>query len=110
MDRSRICRQLIEFQKVTFDNSYDGLSKLQEQSEAMINTFLAQSHWLPNDGRKAFTDWLEAFKQARSDFKETVDESFEKVMEYFDCGEHERHGDSQDSKIGKDNHLKDKPQ
>jgi polyhydroxyalkanoate synthesis regulator phasin len=83
MDRNRICRQLIEFQKATFDNSFYGLAKLQEQGEEMIDTFLDRSAWLPNEGRKAFTEWLEAYRKARSDFKRTVDENFERILEYF---------------------------
>jgi hypothetical protein len=85
MDRDRICKQLIEFQKVTFDNSYCGLTKLQEQGEEMINTFLARSNWLPSEGRKAFTDWLKAYRKARCEFKRSVDENFEKIMEFFGC-------------------------
>ncbi len=85
MDRNRICKQLIEFQKATFDNSFYGLAKLQEQGEEMIDTFLDRSAWLPNEGRKAFTDWLEAYRKARSDFKRTVDENFERILEYFGC-------------------------
>jgi hypothetical protein len=84
MDQKQVFKQLIDFQKGTFDNSFNAMAKLQEQGETMLNSFLAQAPWLPEDGKKAVAEWMDAYKKARNDFKETVNGNFEKLQEYFE--------------------------
>lgn len=74
---------MIDFQKATFDNSFSAMSALQEQGEKMVNVFLDQANWLPEEGRKAVSNWIDAYKEGRGKFKEAVEENFEKVEEYF---------------------------
>jgi polyhydroxyalkanoate synthesis regulator phasin len=87
MDRKKVLQKLIEFQKGTFDNSFDALAKLQDQGENMVDTFLSQAPWLPEESRKAAADWMKAYKKARDDFKKTVDANYEKVADFFDSAD-----------------------
>jgi polyhydroxyalkanoate synthesis regulator phasin len=84
MDQKHLFKQIIDFQKATFDNSFNALATLQEQGETMINTSLNQAEWLPEEGKKVITEWLGAYKKARAEFKNTVDGNFKKVQEFFD--------------------------
>ncbi len=84
MDQKHLFKQIIDFQKATFDNSFNALSTLQEQGETMISTSLNQAEWLPAEGKKVIKEWLDNYKKARSDFKNTVDGNFKKVQEFFD--------------------------
>lgn len=84
MDQKHVFKQIIDFQKGTFDNSFNALAKLQEQGEVMVNTFLSQAGWLPEEGKKVITEWIEAYKKARTEFKETVDGNFKKVQDFFE--------------------------
>lgn len=84
MDQKYLFKQIIEFQKTTFDNSFDALAKLQEQGESIINNSLKQAEWLPEEGKKAIKEWLQAYKKARAEFKNTVDSNFTKVQEFFE--------------------------
>jgi sugar-specific transcriptional regulator TrmB len=84
MDQKHLFKQIIDFQKNTFDNSFNALATLQEQGETMIKASLNQAEWLPAEGKKAITEWLEAYKKARTEFKNTVDNNYKKVQEFFD--------------------------
>jgi polyhydroxyalkanoate synthesis regulator phasin len=84
MDQKYLLKQIIEFQKATFDNSFNALATLQEQGETMISTSLNQAEWLPEEGKKVIKDWLDNYKKARTEFKNTVDGNFKKVQEFFD--------------------------
>lgn len=79
MEPKQLMKQIIEFNKTTFDNSYNALVMLQEQMERMTGIFLEQATWLPKEGKQALTEWLKAYKKAAEEFKKTVDESFKKV-------------------------------
>jgi uncharacterized coiled-coil DUF342 family protein len=83
MDQKKMFKQMIDFQKTTFDNSVNAMTTLQEQGEKMTQAFLDQAHWLPSEGRKAINDWIQAYKTGRESFKKTVEDNFSKVEEFF---------------------------
>jgi len=83
MDPKQVTKQMIDFNKSAFDNSFSAMAALQEQTQRMINMFIEQSPWLPEEGRKVIQDWNKAFKKGREDFKKSVDESYKKVETLF---------------------------
>ena len=83
MDSAKIAKQMIDFQKTTFDNTFGAMVMLQEQTERMANTLLEQATWMPAEGKKAINDWVKAHKKGREDFKKIVDENYKKVEDFF---------------------------
>lgn len=83
MDQKQLLKQMIDFQKATFDNSFQAMTTLQEQGEKMVSTFLDQATWLPGEGKKAVSDWINAYQEGRNQFKSAVEDNFTKVEEYF---------------------------
>ncbi len=83
MEQGKIAKQMIDFHKSTFDNTFNAMSILQEQTERMVNMFLEQSPWVPEDGRKVINEWVKTYKKGRSEFRTTVDDSFKKVDDFF---------------------------
>jgi uncharacterized protein YdiU (UPF0061 family) len=83
MDQKQIFKQMLDFQKTTFDNTFSAMLMLQEQTEKAAETMLDQATWLPAEGRKAIDEWLSAYKKGREDFKTLVDENFKKVEGFF---------------------------
>ena len=82
MEYNEMYKQMITFNKTAFDNSYNALVTLQEQTEKMVNGFLQQATWLPEEGKKVTLDWIQAYKKACEDFKKTVDENFKRVEDF----------------------------
>ena len=87
MKNKKIAKQLIEFHKATFDNTFNSLAVLHEQTEKMVQIFLQQAAWLPAEGKKAINDWVNIYKQGRIDFKTSADKNYAKVEEYFSADE-----------------------
>lgn len=83
MDQKKLFKQMIDFQKATFDNSFKAMTTLQEQGEKMVSMFLEQAPWLPAEGKSAIDNWIGAYKEGRNNFKDTVEQNFEKVQDYF---------------------------
>lgn len=83
MDSAKIAKQMIDFQKTMFDNTFNAMVLVQEQTERMANTLLEQASWLPAEGRNAISGWVDAFKKGREDFKKGVDENFKRVEDFF---------------------------
>ncbi|MGD0886736.1 MAG: hypothetical protein ABSA46_17990 [Thermodesulfovibrionales bacterium] len=83
MDPLKLTKQMIDFNKASFDNTFTAMVLLQEQTEKMVNAFMEQATWLPGEGRKALNEWVETVKKGREDFKKVVDQGFGKVEDYF---------------------------
>lgn len=83
MDQNQIFKQMIDFNKATFDNSFSAMVMVQEQTEKMVSTILDQATWLPEEGKKAINDWIGAYEKGCEDFKKTVDDNFKKVEDFF---------------------------
>jgi hypothetical protein len=83
MDQKLIANQMIQFNKTAFDNSFKTLAMVFEQNEKMVAAFIEQAAWLPEDGKKAIKDWMAAYKSGCENFKQAVDESYEKVEKFF---------------------------
>jgi polyhydroxyalkanoate synthesis regulator phasin len=83
MEPMKMARQMIEFNKSTFDNSFNAIVIMQEQTEKMVRSFLDQATWLPEEGKKVLHEWVAAYKKGRDEYKKAVDESFKKVENYF---------------------------
>jgi hypothetical protein len=79
MDHKQIAKQMIQFNKSAFDNSFKAMTLVYEQNEKMLEAFLGQASWLPEEGRKALKDWTMSYKQGCETFKKQVDENYTKV-------------------------------
>jgi hypothetical protein len=82
MEQGKITKQMIEFQKTAFDNMFNAMTILQEQTEKMVNMFLEQAPWLPAEGKEAVNEWLKTYKKGREAYKASVNESYKKVEDF----------------------------
>lgn len=83
MDQKRIAKQMLQFNKAAFENSFKAMTMVYEQNEKVMETFLSQAAWLPEEGRKAVKDWVTACKNGADEFKKLVDDNYAKVENYF---------------------------
>ncbi len=83
MDPKQIAKQMIIFNKTAFDNNFQAMQALREQTENLVNKFWEKSPMFPEEGKKAISEWMKAYKKGSDDFKNIVDENFKKVEDFF---------------------------
>jgi hypothetical protein len=83
MEPKQIAKQMIDFNKTAFDNSFEAMAVMQDQTEKMVNSFIEQNALIPEEGKKAVSDWIKSYKKGRNDLKVAADESFKKVESFF---------------------------
>lgn len=83
MEQKQIAKQMMDFNKTAFDNSFNAMAALQDQTEKLVLSFLDKAAWFPGEGKKAIHDWVTSYKKGREDFKSAADESYQKVADYF---------------------------
>ena len=83
MDQKIIARQMIEFNKTAFENTFNVIMALQEQTEKLALSLLEKAQWIPQDGKKAINEWAKTNKKRQEEFKSYVDDNYKKVTDYF---------------------------
>jgi polyhydroxyalkanoate synthesis regulator phasin len=76
-------KQMVDFNKAALDNTFSAMATVQDQTEKMAKTVLEQATWLPEEGKKVISEWIQAHKKGRDDYKKLVDDNFKKVEDFF---------------------------
>jgi polyhydroxyalkanoate synthesis regulator phasin len=83
MDPKQIAKQMVDFNKTAFDNSFEAMAVIQDQTEKMVNAMMEQTAFFPEEGKKAVNEWIKTIKKGREEFKSAADENFKKVEIFF---------------------------
>jgi hypothetical protein len=76
METSKITKQVIDFQKTSFENWYSAISVLQDQAVSAMDMMLDQAYMIPEEGRSAIQGWMGLVQEERDRFKTYVDKGF----------------------------------
>ena len=87
MDQKQMAKQMVQFNKTAFDNSFKAMTLVYEQNEKMLDAFLSQATWMPEEGRNALKEWTDSYKKGCQDFKRMVDENYGRVEAFFNESE-----------------------
>jgi hypothetical protein len=79
MDSKKMGKQMMDFCKSTFDNSFSAMMMLQEQMERMANLYWGQMVNVPEEVKKGMAEWTKSYKKNCEDFKKVVDDNFKKL-------------------------------
>ncbi len=81
---NKVAKQVMDFQKAAFDNTFNAISMLQDQTEKTFTTFMETGLWpVPQEGKKVITEWVQTLKKGREEFKKVMDDGFSRVENYF---------------------------
>lgn len=81
METTQIAKQTLGFQKTVFENSFNAMLMVQDQSEKMLNGYLDKLPWVTEESKKSLQTSIDMAKQARNDFKKAVEDGFVKFEE-----------------------------
>lgn len=84
MENKHMLKQMVQFNKTAFDNGFSAMKIAQEQGEKMLAAFIEQSSWIPEEGKKAISDWVAANKKGFDDFRTAMDENYKKIEEFIE--------------------------
>jgi hypothetical protein len=87
MNQFTFAKQMLDFNRTTFENTFGAMCLFQEQSEKMMTTFVDKADWIPSEGKKAIADMAATFRKSCSEFKKAVDENFVRAEALFGCAD-----------------------
>jgi DNA uptake protein ComE-like DNA-binding protein len=74
-------KQIISFQKTTFENSFAAVEMLQGQAEQMLTSAWRQAPWMPEESKVMMDHWIGALQEGRKSFRQSVREGFDRLEE-----------------------------
>ena len=81
---TQFAKQTLGFQKTIFDNSYNAMIMVQDQTEKMLKGYLDQLPWITAENKNSMQASFETIKTTRDNFKKAVDEGFSKIETFFE--------------------------
>jgi hypothetical protein len=81
--QDKLLKKMFDFQKANMQNAFKAMTLMQGQGEKILDTLVNQTPWIPDDGKKAISDWNMACKKGNANFKDFVETNFNKVEELF---------------------------
>ena len=82
MQPNQLLKQMVDFNKAAFDNSFNTMLILQEQMESMAKAYADQATGISAEAENAVHEWTKVYKKGLADFKNMVDENFQKVESF----------------------------
>ena len=81
MDQKQIAKQVMEFNKTAFDNTFNTMTTLQDNAAKLVFGFIENNPLIPENGKTSINQYLDAYKKGRDDFKNSTDENFKKMAD-----------------------------
>lgn len=78
----KIAKQMLDLQKATVNQTYNTMLVMQDHSEKLMQTFMEQAVWMPDEGKKAVNGWISAVKKNEVDCKQMIDDYFTSVEQF----------------------------
>jgi hypothetical protein len=82
MDDKDKTKQMVDYHKAAFETYYNSVLMMQEQTTKALDNMLKQSPWIPAQTKSFINEWINIYKKVTADFKESVDQNYEKIEEF----------------------------
>jgi len=83
MDQKKVLKQMVEFNKMAFDNTFKAMIILQDETERLFSRFMDKALWLPDAGKNAINEWVSTYRRTIEACKCCNEESYKKIINYF---------------------------
>ncbi|MGO9373325.1 MAG: hypothetical protein ACLQBD_14625 [Syntrophobacteraceae bacterium] len=75
----RMAKQMIDMQRASVDGTINGMIMMWEQTAMLLDG----AAWLPEEGRKAFRQWVDINKKACEDLKTVISGGYSNLEKFF---------------------------
>jgi len=83
MDSTWMPKQLVDFQKSIFENTFSALVMIQDNTEKVAKTLVEQATWFPEENKRFIGQWTDTYKKSRTELKDTIVDNFDNMTKIF---------------------------
>ncbi len=79
-----MAKQMINLQKIGVEGMISNMIMFWEQTDSMLNVFLNQASWVPDEGKKVFREWIDSNKKGCETLKDVVNNGYTSLEKYLE--------------------------
>jgi hypothetical protein len=79
-----MAKQMIDLQRIGVEGMISNMIMFWDQTDSMLNAFLNQAAWVPDEGKKMFREWVESNKKGCETLKDVVNNGYSSLGKYFE--------------------------
>ncbi|MCP4744647.1 MAG: hypothetical protein GY874_00670 [Desulfobacteraceae bacterium] len=84
LDTNQVTKKVFDFQKNSLFRWYDVLTTLQKQTASTMDIMLGQTIWIPEHGRHAVLNWINACQKEHKRLKSYLEDGYVTIEKQFD--------------------------
>ncbi len=69
MNSKQPLKQVLDFNKKAFDNTFNVMKTIGDQNEKMFATYMDHATWIPDEGKKLIHNWVNIQQKGWEEFK-----------------------------------------
>jgi hypothetical protein len=69
-------KQILDFNRKVFEDSFSVIAAVEEQSEKTLSLFKEETLFFPEQSKKAIEEWIKTYKNGMDNFKTNIDSRF----------------------------------
>ena len=86
MEYNRIAKEVVNFQKVSFENWFKTASLVQDQAVLSMDRMLDQLSWIPDESIQPIRDWTNIYNGQRERFRSYMSDGFNEFEKFVTKG------------------------
>lgn len=79
MDQKYMARQILQYNRTSFEKSFSALVNMQNNAERMFRFWLNQTKGFPEEGKNFLLEWIGYYIKLREEYKDSVDEGYRRM-------------------------------
>ncbi len=79
MALSLFTKQLLDFQKMSIDQTFEGITAMQDYSETVFDTVTSQSPWIYEESITPIKDSIKIMKSLTEEYKTVFDQGYSEL-------------------------------
>jgi len=81
-----IAKQMIDMQRAGVEGIISNAMMFWDQTGSVWNSLLNQAAWVPEEGKKAFREWIDSNKKGCETFKDAVNNGYASLEKFLEKG------------------------
>jgi hypothetical protein len=83
-ESSTIVKQMLDLQKVSVEGIISNMIMFWDQTGALWSPLLNQAAWVPEEGKKAFREWIDSNRKGCETFRDAVNKGYASLERFFE--------------------------
>lgn len=84
MENKKLAKQMIDFHKTSFQNSFSTMEMFRNQAEKFLQAIIDHTPGINEEGKQVLEQWSNAYKKTVNDVQKTVNDGYDRLEAFLE--------------------------